>query len=259
MKWLCVFLSLVSLGWAAEKPIVVVIPSYNNEKWVEKNFRSILEQNYTNFRIVYIDDASKDSTFAKVCALASKTHIPVKLVHNEDNQGALRNLYQEIHQCDDDEIIVTVDGDDWLAHKDVLLRINEVYSAEDIWMTYGSYQTTRGDRGIGRSVPQRVIERNSFRKYTQPSHLRTFYAWLFKKIAKEDLLYKGEFLPMTWDLAIMFPMMEMAGTRQKFIEEIVYIYNVHNPVSDDKKNFNLQRYLDKVIRRQPKYSPLTHD
>jgi hypothetical protein len=32
---------------------------------------------------------------------------------------------------------------------------------------------------------------------------------LFKKIKKEDLLYEGEFVLMSWDIAMMFPMLEM--------------------------------------------------
>jgi len=33
----------------------------------------------------------------------------------------------------------------------------------------------------------------------------------WKKIAKEDLMYEGKFFEMAWDLAFMFPMLEMAG------------------------------------------------
>ena len=35
-----------------EKEIVIVIPSYNNEKWVKNNLRSTIGQNYENFRII---------------------------------------------------------------------------------------------------------------------------------------------------------------------------------------------------------------
>ena len=53
-----------------------------------------------------------------------------------------------------------------------------------------------------------------FRDYVHmPTHLRTFYAWLFKKINLEDLLLDGEFFKMTGDQAILYPMIEMAGER----------------------------------------------
>ncbi|HCJ83573.1 MAG TPA: hypothetical protein DHV52_04530, partial [Parachlamydiales bacterium] len=124
-----------------ERPMVVVIPSYNNSRYCIRNLRSVLEQNYHNFRILYIDDASTDDTAEKVKTFfaASSSKIPLTLILNETNRGALANLYNAIHSCRDDEIIVTLDGDDHLAHEEVLKRLNQIYSHEDIWMTYGNF------------------------------------------------------------------------------------------------------------------------
>ena len=50
----------------------VVIPSYNNvkdDRYI-KNIRSVLQQDYSNFRIVLIDDNSSDGTGEKVKAYA---------------------------------------------------------------------------------------------------------------------------------------------------------------------------------------------
>ena len=44
----------------------IVVPSYNNEQWVEPNIASILNQTYDNFDVLYIDDASTDSTLQQV-------------------------------------------------------------------------------------------------------------------------------------------------------------------------------------------------
>lgn len=47
-----------------ELPFCIVIPSYNNvkDKRHIKNIRSVLMQEYTNYHIVFIDDASTDKT-----------------------------------------------------------------------------------------------------------------------------------------------------------------------------------------------------
>ncbi len=47
---------------ARKNKFKVVIPSYNNEKWVEANVASILKQTYTNYDVLYINDASTDNT-----------------------------------------------------------------------------------------------------------------------------------------------------------------------------------------------------
>ena len=42
------------------------------------------------------------------------------------------------------------------------------------------------------------------------------------------------FYEMTWDQALMFPMMEMARERVRFVSDILYIYNDDNPINDHK-------------------------
>jgi hypothetical protein len=46
------------------------------------------------------------------------------LIRNPVRVGALENLYRCIHTCDDQEIVILLDGDDWLAHPRVLQTLN---------------------------------------------------------------------------------------------------------------------------------------
>jgi hypothetical protein len=62
-------------------------------------------------------------------------------------------------------------------------------------------------------MPIWASKHDLFRKVNEiPSHLRTFYAWLFKKIKKE-LCYQGTFASMTGDIAMMLPMIKMTTIR----------------------------------------------
>jgi glycosyltransferase involved in cell wall biosynthesis len=246
-------------GIIPERPFVVVIPSYNNTLYCEQN----LNQNYDNFRVIYIDDCSKDDTFTKVQKLVdiSPRKDKVTLIHNEQNQGALKNLYLAIHSCKNEEVVVTIDGDDLAAHPDVLKRLNRIYHDPDVWMTYGNYldyPSYRQKPLICKPFPRSVVRNRSFRKcdYWAASHLRTFYAGLFKKIPIHDLLYEGKFLPMAWDLAFMIPMLEMAGPHHRFVKEVLYLYNRMNPISDHKINLALQSACGKHVRSLPTYPAL---
>ena len=243
------------------KKIVVVIPSYNNCQWYKHNLFSLCTQDYDNFRAIYVDDCSSDKTgelvenFIADNNLGSRIH----LIRNPVRVGAMQNLYHMIHSCDDNEIIVILDGDDWFAHNGVLKKINEMYSDSNCWMTYGQYISWPDNvLGYSRQIPFHVTETNNFRGYEWcASHLRSFYAWLFKMIRKEDLISScGNFYSMSWDQAMMFPMLEMSGYRAKFISDILYIYNAANPINDSKVNRQLQRNLETVIRTQKKYDRL---
>ena len=244
------------------KPIVVVIPSYNNEKWCEKNLRSVFEQNYSNYRVIYIDDCSEDNTCQKVKEFIQKEGKKknVSFISNKERKGALNNLYNTIHSCKDEEIIVTLDGDDWLAHEKVLSCINEFYANPNVWLTYGQYiDYPSFDKGLCSPYYKSRLKRYGIRKHEWiSSHLRTFYAGLFKKIKLEDFLYKGKFFEAAWDLSFMMPMLEMAGKNFLFVDEVLYVYNRANPISDGIIKQQLCKKLDNYIRSLSPY-PLLKD
>lgn len=244
------------------KKFVIIIPSYKNEAWCEKNISSAINQNYDRFRVIFTDDCSPDNTFERVRRVvdASGRNSRVKLIKNEERRGALHNIYDMVHSCDDDEIILTLDGDDWFPHANVLTRLDQIYSSSDVWMTYGQYQNAPdgpdpNSVGIAQPYPEYIVASNSFRSYVWcASHLRTFYAWLFKEIKREDLYYNNKFLEMTWDLGFQFPMLEMSGPHSRFVSDVLYVYNMSNPINDHKVNKTLQQNLDRMLRTKPKYN-----
>jgi len=243
------------------KQIAVIIPSYNNRRWYERNLSSVLSQHSRNFRIIYVDDCSSDGTGELVEKFIADRNSGdlIHLIRNPVRVGALHNLQSTIQVCHDDEIVILLDGDDWLAHDGVFKKINEVYADPDCWMTYGQYLSWPDNMiGYSREIPSEITESNSFRENEWcSSHLRSFYAWLFKSIKIEDLISPyGTFYDMAWDQAIMFPMLEMSGHRAKFISEVLYIYNAANPISDCKIDRQLQRSMETVIRTRKRYDRL---
>lgn len=245
-----------------EKPIVVLTASYNNQKWVEHNLRSIFKQDYSNYRVIYIDDASQDKTadIVERWLKEQSKQIRFDLIRNKERVGVLSNIYKAVHTlCKEEEIVVILDGDDWFYGTVALKRINHAYSTQEVWLTHGTFKEFPSKTGIwSRPIPADIVASNTFRTFLCPTHLKTFYAWLFKKIRLEDLQYEGKFFVMTGDQAIMFPMIEMAGERHAFIKKPIYVYNTSNPINDSKVNRQLQRDLETLIRSKPPYQRLSH-
>jgi glycosyltransferase involved in cell wall biosynthesis len=249
----------------AERPFVILITSYNNEFWCEKNVRSALFQEYRNFRLIYIDDCSLDNTAAKVQTLLKRSDNAkrVTFIQNEKQQGSLANIVVGCHLCDPREIVVSLDGDDWLKDDQVLKTLNQIYANRDVWLTYGNYEYSKNffkdesPSSFTSEIPHEVIASNSYRDYPWvTSHLKTFYAGLFQKIKKADLQLDGNFFSMTGDLAFMIPMVEMAAFHTRHIPQILYVYNTQNPISDFRKGLALVYNLEAIIRAREPYLPL---
>ena len=262
MKFLSLWLTLLlcSLAWTEEKAMVVVIPSYNNLQWYKKNLDSVLAQKYTNFRIILIDDASPDGTGPAIQQYIQEKNAQnrVTFIQNSKRVGALANEYKGIWLCRPSEIVVNLDGDDWMPHNHVLEKLSQVYADPNVWVTYGQFVYHTGDMGWAAQVPTEIIEQNAFREYTWvTTAMRTFYAGLFHKIKKEDLLYEGQFFQMSGDLAYMFPIIEMAGKHSRFIPDVLYVYNVGTSINDVVKDPTKQRDLNFIIRARAKYEPVS--
>lgn len=235
---------------------VFVVPSYNNKQWYRRNLGSIFTQNYDNYRVIYIDDCSPDNTGELVAEYVQELGKAdrVTLIRNTKRMRAMANIYKAVHMCADDEVVVMLDGDDWLAYEHVLETLNTIYANPQVWLTFGSFCMFPEGKGWAANIPQDVVDMNAFRFFQPaPSHLRTFYAGLFKKIDKQDLCEDGEFYEYTYDLAMMFPMIEMAAERFRFIAQVMYVYNDANSINDHKTGKIKQRKTDLRIRNKVRY------
>ena len=151
-------------------------------------------------------------------------------------------------------INILVDGDDYLYSGDVLDILHEKYINTNCLITYGSHLSSKGVQG--KKYPSLIRKLNLYRKYFwYASHLKTFRHDLWLSINKSDLLtHNGNYFSVASDLAIMFPMLEMAGDRQEFIKEVLYVYNDKNPISDHNIRRKEQILAAKEIREKKRYN-----
>lgn len=248
-----------------ELPLVISVCSYNCSAWVTQNLDSIFNQDYENFRVIYIDDASNDTTAYQVeeYIYTHSLHDKLTLITNDVRVGKLKNIYSAFHSCDDQEIIVQVDADDWLPHRDIFKRINQEYARGDVWLTYSDFEVyPPGTKEwcVPQPVPDHIKQKRSYRNWKWVfTHLRTFYAWLYKNIKLEDFItelspgFEGKFFPICNDMAAYFPMLEMCGPRFAFIPEKLYVYNRDNPNLGAKLQGHLYKPIGEDVRKRNKY------
>lgn len=268
------FISTALNAAAPHIEFVILVTSYNNEKFARRNLDSLIHQRSTlPYQIICVDDGSSDRT-GKIMDEYVKEHTLsesfIKIIHNKERVGsALENIYNTVHNhIPDHKIVVCVDGDDTLSMNGVLERLEQEYKDPNIWMTYGRFVVIPAGEfwSLCWGYPEEVIRERSFRQCSNvPSHLKTFRAALFKKIKKEDLLYEGKFYKKSWDMAMLYPMLEMCAPKDPhaknhsvFIADtVLYVYN-WDVQCDGRTSRDEQAMLHRYIMSLPPYEPLDH-
>ena len=233
----------------------IIVPVFNAEKYLEKCLNSIIKQSYKNFQVKVVDDCSTDSSYEVASAICAN-YKNFDIYKNTRRLGALNNISILLGlsvKYPSKTIDILIDGDDYLYSGDVLNIIYEKYLKNNCLITYGSHLSSKGVQG--KKYPWLIRKFNLYRKYFwYASHLRTFRHDLWLSINPNDLINKsGQYFSVAWDLAIMFPMLEMAGNRQEFLQDLLYVYNDQNPISDHKIRRKEQILAAKEIRRKKIY------
>ena len=242
----------------------IIVPVYNSKEWIDNCIKSIINQDYENYECVICDDISNDGTYERAIESLGESK-KVRVLKNKEKKFALKNIYDAVKATNPsgDDVIVVLDGDDWFSTDHVLSNLSKYYQESKCWMTYGSFMEFPSGRiGIeSTDYPDNVIENNSYRKDRwRASHLKTFKYFLWERVKKEDLLDDdGEFYEMTYDQAMMLPMLEMSGPKAKYIKEINYIYNTSNPNAVNKTRAKKQHDLMLKIRSKSKYKRLKNE
>ena len=104
-------------------------------------------QDYDNWEMYIFDDASTDNS-VEVAEKTINGDNRIKIIKNPKNMGAVYNkTFNFVKVCDpeDEDIIVTLDGDDFFNKKEALTYLNNVY-LNGWWMTYGGASHTNDKR-----------------------------------------------------------------------------------------------------------------
>jgi glycosyltransferase involved in cell wall biosynthesis len=247
-----------------ENKFIILITAYNDEKWVEYNIASILNQTYSNYQVMYYNDASTDDTFLKVVDIVGENK-KFTLTTRKENKGTLYSCIDCISKLDNEDILVCMSGDDWLFDDNVLQNLNNYYNKNDVWMTYGKFYCwdNNGD-GVVEANPQNTLhpdfihDNKYYRRDTwRASHLRTFKGFLAKKLEKN--IFKSnldsKYYDHAADLAMSFPCLEMCGKDKiGVIDFPSYVYNVapsqQSRTIDREQNPNNKLYELEIRNRK---------
>lgn len=91
--------------------ISLIIPVYNTEKYLERCIESVLQQTYTEWELILVDDGSTDRS-GTICDSYRDKDSRIKVLHN-DNQGPAASRADGLMEAKG-SLVMFVDSDDWL-------------------------------------------------------------------------------------------------------------------------------------------------
>lgn len=216
------------------KKVTLIVPVYNSEKYIGKCLDSILNQTYTNFEILVVNDGSKDNSQKVIEEYQNK--YPDKIIAiNQENKGVSKTRNESIKKANGDYIMF-IDNDDFLDSDYIETFVTEAEK--------GDYDVVLG--GYRRQNENGKIIKEMKLKETEWAKLMIMAPWA--KIYKKQYLIDNniEFLSVNLGEDIYFNLKAMLiSDKIKIIPYIGYnwFFNTSSVSNTTQKNITqLQVY-----------------
>lgn len=185
----------------ANKKITAVVPVYNMGGYLERAVNSLLQQNYSNYEIILVDDGSTDNS-ASLCDEFANKYNRIRVIHKKNGGlSSARNCGIEVASG---EYIIFPDPDDWVD-KYYLQALVEQQNEEIDLEICGNYIVTSGKKITQNSGAQKEIFNS--------------------KDAILHLLVQGEYCGFAWNK--LYHMDIIQSNNLRFDEELGMAQDLH--------------------------------
>jgi hypothetical protein len=220
---------------------------------VARCIRSTQDQSFTRVRhiVIALDEETRDAAYH-----AARGHSNVCVVpppyRGAPRFASLLPYWRELPQ---DEVIVWLDGDDWLAVPHALAVIAHAHMHGAL-VTYGNFILPDGSKGFARQS-----EPNPRLRDWTATHLKTFRAGLVSHMRDADFRTPtGEYATLVSDLRVMFAALELVPReRAVFLDRALMVYNLQTSfhASASAEERAEQAAEDRRVRSWEPYAPLS--
>ncbi|EDZ96956.1 glycosyltransferase [Limnospira fusiformis KN01] len=213
--------------------VSVIIPAYNCDRYIELCVRSALEQTYTDYEIIVIDDGSTDNTRQVI-----EPYLDVISYHYQPNQGAAkaRNYGCSLARG---EFLAFLDGDDFFVPEKLAEQVAHFQKNPSIdliqsgWMVVDQNSQILAKVTPWENAPVLNLETWVLYKCVRPSALIMRREW-WEKVGGFDHRH-----PPTEDLDFVLRL-SLMGCRTVWLKKMHACYRQHDS--------NLMSGGEKVIR-----------
>jgi len=224
----------------------IVVPIYNIERYIEQCILSIINQTYTDFEVILVDDGSTDGC-PRICDKYAKCDSRIKVIHKKN--GGLVSARQAGANKAIGKYIICVDGDDWIS-KDYLERFAEiidkyapdviccgaiwVYKDKEVKKYVGIDSGYYDRKRIENDIFPILIERKDGGYFAPSIWAKAFRHELYKK--QQQLINK--FITIGEDIACVKPTLYHSQSMYVIDDCLYYYRQTPSSMTKNKKSFD---------------------
>ena len=216
--------------------VSIIIPCYNQAKFLVETINSVLNQTYDNIEIVIVDDCSTDNSKDIINDYLLK-YKNIKFYQNKTNKGVIYSRNFAIENCEG-EYILPLDGDDLIEPTYIQKAVEILNKNKNIGIVYCKADFIGAKNGLW-NLPlydkKNIIYENCI-----------FNSALFRKT---DFIKAGKYKPEMekfgsedWDLWLSI--IEL-GCEVYRIDEVLFHYRKHN-LSSRTQNCYIKNQNDAI-------------
>ena len=219
--------------------VSVVLPAYNCEKYIQKAIDSVIEQTYTNWELLIIDDCSTDQTL-EIAKQAEVSDARIKVIKQTCNGGVAKARNAGIDYAQG-EWIALLDADDyWVKDKLMLqLECTKEYHADIVYCSYGFVD--EDGKEYGSFI---VPEKTDFEATLVKSVISCSTCFIKTELFKRNK-FSSEFYHE--DLHLWLKMLQQGAIARGVTEILAYYRQVKGSRSNNKIRSAVERW--KIFRK----------
>jgi len=204
--------------------VTIMIPTYNQESFIEEAVNSALMQTYSNLEVIVGDDASTDRTADIVSNIDDKR---LKLIRNTCNLGRTKNYRNILYHHATGDYVVNLDGDDYYTDPEFIAEaVNLIINDPEVVVVAARASWTSGKRKIVSEIPRKkemdgiCILKKLPRKNLFFQHMATLYK---RETALELNFYRADLISSDWESLYRLTLFG----KVKYLDRIVGVWRIH--------------------------------
>ncbi|CDD16775.1 putative uncharacterized protein [Clostridium sp. CAG:798] len=229
-----------------EELVSIIVPVYNAEKFLRETIKTVQEQTYKEWELLFVDDCSKDNSI-NIINEAIKKDCRIKLIELQQNSGAAIARNTGIEKAKG-KYIAFLDADDLWDNKKLEKQI-AFMRENDYEFTFTGYEFA-GEDGVGNGKVVRVPQKLTYKQALKNTTISTITVILDvnkleKNLIKMPNVRRGQDTATWWKIL-------KTGVIAYGLDENLSIYRrsanslSSNKLTALKRTWNLYRNVERL-------------